>query len=377
VSKVTATDQASGLVGMPGSRLSIGAAERTSSATDGPRRGSHRVVTSGPDTSAAPQVPQKSTTREERRIVDIGLLNIMPEAAFAETDAQFTNLVTASSPATHLRIHRFSLPSRDLALTVPDELARGYRPLEALFDTRMDALLVSGTEPMTEWLVDEPSWEPLSQVIAWALDNTVSTVLSCLAAHVAALLLDGVDRYRLPTKCFGVVSNRTRPENSLSRGLPEHFTVPHSHQNTVDLDKLLSVGYNALLSTESEWSAVTRTIGDCLLVLYQGHPEYGRLTLLREYRRDLRRFRQGTLAIPPSPPSSYFDESGRMIVDPFDRATRGGAEPEYAQDFPFERLSAHCPDTWADPSRRLYQNWVQSVAERVYERTGERPGASS
>ncbi|MGA8428081.1 MAG: homoserine O-succinyltransferase [Candidatus Dormiibacterota bacterium] len=334
-------------------------------------------MTSGPDASAIPQVPQKSTTRDERPILDIGLLNIMPEAAFAETDAQFTHLVMDSSPAIHLRIHRFWLPTRDLALTVPDELAHSYRPLEGLFDTCMDALVVSGTEPTTERLVDEPSWEPLSQVIAWALDNTVSTVLSCLAAHVAALLLDGVDRYRLPTKCFGVVTNRTSANNSLSRALPGHFMVPHSHQNTVDLDKLLSRGYNALLTTESEWSAVTKTIGDCLLVLYQGHPEYGRLTLLREYRRDLRRFRRGTLAIPPSPPTGYFDESGGTIVDPLDRATRGAAKPEYAQDFPFERLSAHCPDTWADPSRRLYQNWVQSVAERVYARTGERAGASA
>jgi homoserine O-succinyltransferase len=303
------------------------------------------------------------------RLIHVGIVNAMPSLAFKATDEQFTRLLMNGSLASRIRIHRFGLPSSERKDPVVDLVANGYRPLEELFGSRLDALIVTGTEPASPRLVDEPAWEPLCRVIDWALRNTVSTVLSCLAAHAATLLLDDLDRGRLPIKCFGVVDNVCWTGNPLAAGLPARVSVPHSHWNAVDLDPLLGRGYEPLLTTQQEWSAVTRDLGGCSLLLFQGHPEYGRLTLLREYRRDIRRFREGRLKLAPLAPRGYL--AGTAIPTVSLHADRDCLEADsfHPADFPWPQLSQHCQNSWGCTSRRLYENWLNGVRARVFART--------
>ena len=46
----------------------------------------------------------------------------------------------------------------------------------------------------------------------------------------------------------------------------------------------------ALHSDAVGWSVATKTVDRCRVVVMQGHPEYGRASLLREYQRDARRY---------------------------------------------------------------------------------------
>ncbi len=64
-----------------------------------------------------------------------------------------------------------------------------------------------------------------------------------------------------------------------------------------------------------------------MLVLVQGHPEYAPTLLLREYRRDMRRYIEGSVAAPPQIPTSYVDEAGEELlraVECFGRAPSSG-----------------------------------------------------
>ena len=63
-----------------------------------------------------------------------------------------------------------------------------------MWDTRLDGLIVTGTEPKSKNLDDEPYWAALPQVIDWAREHTHSTIWSCLAAHAAVLHTDGIER---------------------------------------------------------------------------------------------------------------------------------------------------------------------------------------
>ena len=49
-----------------------------------------------------------------------------------------------------------------------------------------------------------PTGPTLASVLDWAERNTVSTILSCLAAHAGVLHSDGIDRHPLSDKQFGV-----------------------------------------------------------------------------------------------------------------------------------------------------------------------------
>ena len=73
-------------------------------------------------------------------------------------------------------------------------------------------------------------------------------------------------------------------------------------------------------STGAGWSLAARQKGDGLFVLCQGHPEYGTLSLLREYRRDVRRSLFGRGAVPyPRLPAGYLGEEAIDKLTEFER----------------------------------------------------------
>ena len=64
----------------------------------------------------------------------------------------------------------------------------------------------------------------------------------------------------------------------------------------------------------------TRNVDNGLFVLCQGHPEYGTLSLLREYRRDVRRcvFGRGAVAYPQLP-EGYLGPEAVATLEGFKR----------------------------------------------------------
>ena len=65
----------------------------------------------------------------------------------------------------------------------------------------------------------------LTDVLDWAERNTVSTVLSCLAAHAGVLHSDGIQRHLLSDKQFGVFESTTVSDHELTRHAHTTSTV--------------------------------------------------------------------------------------------------------------------------------------------------------
>src|SRR5271155_3773798 len=135
--------------------------------------------------------------------ITIGLVNNMPDAAVAATERQFVDLIRVAAPDAVVLFKLFAIPELPRADAVRSELAERYHDISKLWDTPLDGLIVTGTEPRAKSLTDEPYWQTLSQIVDWARDHTASTVWSCLAAHAAVLHADGVERYPLKRKLFG------------------------------------------------------------------------------------------------------------------------------------------------------------------------------
>src|SRR5579862_6430376 len=137
--------------------------------------------------------------------IDIGVVNNMPDGALQSTERQFRSLLGNAAPAgMSVRLTFYWMREVPRADVGAERVRRLYSPLERIGESQLDGLIVTGAEPRTAQLQDEPYWSTLTGLLDWARDNTDSTILSCLAAHAAVLHLDGIERRPLANKRFGL-----------------------------------------------------------------------------------------------------------------------------------------------------------------------------
>src|SRR5207237_8671293 len=110
------------------------------------------------------------------------------------TQRQFGRLRGAAAGSLDWRLSFYALPE----VPRPDWGRRyvesAYASIDALWSSRLDGLIVTGTEPQAPNLQDEPYWDSLTRLVDWAEQHTHSTVWSCLAAPAAVAYLDGSER---------------------------------------------------------------------------------------------------------------------------------------------------------------------------------------
>ncbi|HLH29159.1 MAG TPA: homoserine O-succinyltransferase, partial [Acidimicrobiales bacterium] len=245
----------------------------------------------------------------------------------------------------------------------PGEPAHGYAPLDELFERGADAVVVTGAEPGGDRLADEPTWPELQRLFEWIEEAARPAFLSCLAAHAALLVYDGLERRRLPAKCSGVFPQQVARHHQLGQGLPQTVPMPHSRYNDVPLEAVVGAGYEPVLhSLEVGWTIDARRRGRSLLVLAQGHPEYSATTLLREYRRDVGRYLDRARDELPVLPRRCVEGPKAVALRRFhERLASLSRSPALIDEFPIDVRSVHLRAPWAAPAARLVHNWLSDV----------------
>jgi homoserine O-succinyltransferase len=295
----------------------------------------------------------------------------MPDAAFTDTERQFQRAVSAGLGADHVEIELYTMPGLARTDAVAAQIRSRYLGLDDLWEKRPDALIVTGTEPVQSQLEYEPYWPGLSQLLQWAAEEVSTTLLSCLAAHASLLLFDGITREPLPSKCCGVFDGAVQaPRGPLAAGLSDAVAVPHSRVNDVPEAALIEAGYSIVIGRADSvpgWSVASRAQGAGMFVLCQGHPEYSTESLLREYRRDVRRALFGRGAVPYPPlPDDYLSPGGRARLEDFAERASEGSDTDpvtlYA-GFPYEEVRATLTNRWSDSAAMFYVNWLASARD--------------
>ena len=300
------------------------------------------------------------------RVLQVGFVNNMPEAAFEETHQGFARLVLAGAGERDIDLRCYRIPSVSRGPTAFDSGSHGYRDVEDLYGDPPDALVVTGTEPLAGELTDERYWAALATLLHWAEATVPSTLLSCLAAHGALWALDQTKRVGLPAKRSGVFPHAVDQSHRLGRGLGAEAAFPHSRWNEVPGESVLSVGYGIVVGTAGrEWTVAARERDGRMLVLVQGHPEYAPTVLLREYRRDLRRFLAGSAPAPPRIPEGYLDESGEELLLAWSDWMERHGSAERWHTLLFDSLAGHIVPCWSDAAVRLFANWLADAGCRT------------
>lgn len=296
----------------------------------------------------------------------VALVNNMPDSAFVDTENQFRAALTgAIGPGIAFDLYTIKEIPRSERLSAMIE--ERYGGLDELWRQTPDALIVTGTEPTQVNLRFEPSWPYLARLLEWAADHVPATMLSCLSSHASVLLFDGIERTRRPVKCSGVFQGTVESgRDPLAIGLPRTVRIPHSRVNDVPEAALIDAGYRIVIGTGGSgatgWSVAARQHGMGLFVLCQGHPEYGPLSLLREYRRDVRRSLFGRGAVPyPRLPEGYLGQEATEKLTEFERlANASEMDPrDLWPTFPFDEIAATVENSWASASATLYANWLE------------------
>jgi homoserine O-succinyltransferase/O-acetyltransferase len=300
--------------------------------------------------------------------VTIGLINNMPDAAFEATERQFSDLIREAAPSRIVLLKLFAIREVPRGAEMYGSLAGRYRDVAALWDTPLDGLIVTGTEPRAKNLKDEPYWPTLSTVVDWARDHTASTIWSCLAAHAAVLHADGIQRQALPQKQFGVFDCRLAADHPMTQHFPEPVWVPHSRFNTLPEDALMSAGYKILTRSATAGADAFAKQDGSFFLYFQGHPEYDADTLFREYRRDVGRFLNGERETYPNLPRNYFDDVSTARAESFQERAIADRRSALMTEFPNTGLATGLQNAWRPAALGIYEKWVEFLSARKAER---------
>ncbi len=302
-----------------------------------------------------------SRRRLSPQTVTIGLLNNMGDEALKITERQFAGLIDFAAGKTEIRLRIFVLEHIPRSPGALEYINGHCEPITAVLGEKLDGLIITGAQPRTVRLSDEPYWRELTEIIDWAKDHTTSTILSCLAAHAAVYHLDGIERRPLREKCFGLFPFRAHGDHSFGGKQGRGLSTPHSRYNEVLQSDLELAGYDILTSSPVHGADIfTKTFGSKFVFL-QGHPEYDAKSLAREYRRDLSRYLRGDMEKPPAMPKGYFADEAETELRGIERRAREDGRLSPAGLLQIEAL-APPRATWREAAISFYRDWIDTIA---------------
>ncbi len=300
-------------------------------------------------------------SRLARRALTIGLVNNMGDEALKVTERQFTDVVCMSAGDVDVQMHLFALKRTPRSPRALEYIGARYEPANAAMESELDALIVTGAQPRTARLSEEPYWEELIELIDWAKQHTASTIFSCLAAHAAVLHLDGVERRPLPEKLTGVFAFKAQRGHPLTGELGRGRLTPHSRYNGLSESDLDLAGYSVLTSSRAHGvDTFTKSFGSQFVFL-QGHPEYHANSLAREYRRDMGRYLGGETDRDPPRPKGYFTAKAEEELCALERWAR--EDPRRLSTEDLSKIDALAPTEahWRDSAISFYRSWIETV----------------
>jgi homoserine O-succinyltransferase len=316
------------------------------------------------DAEGVTVVPLHDAVHQDIRELHIGLLNMMPDSALQATERQFFRLVGEANQIAQFYLHPFTLEQLPRGEQARRHIAAHYEDFSVLSEQGLDALIITGANVIGPDLTGEPFWEPLINVVEWALENVTSTLCSCLATHAVMQFHYGQTRRPLGFKRWGVFSHRVRHRrHPLVAGVNTRFDVPHSRFNEIPASAFAAAGLPVLADSDGEVHLATSADG-FRLVFCQGHPEYDAVSLLKEYKREVALWQRGGREDYPPFPANYFGPQSRAILTEFQRRLSDGGCT--LADFPEHHLVPVLDNTWHDSAEAIMNNWIG----RVYQLTG-------
>jgi len=302
---------------------------------------------------------KERAAHQDIRELHIGLLNMMPDSALEATERQFFRLIGHSNQVAQFYIHPFSLSSIKRGKDATKHIQKYYKTFAEIKLQGLDALIITGANVTGPDLGLAPFYNELCDVVDWSYENVTSTLCSCLATHAVLEFKYSQKRVHMGKKHWGVfphkVIDRSHP---LVKGVNTRFDIPHSRYN--DVSEAQFAKANAKVLAKSAVGVHLAVSPDLFrIVFFQGHPEYDSISLLKEYKREIALYLEGSRPEYPPFPSNYLSAQSRAILDEYkDRLNNKSAS---LKDFPEQLISKTLDNTWHDSASAIINNWIGGV----------------
>ena len=222
--------------------------------------------------------------RQDIRPLDILILNLMP----LKEDAELQLLRSLSNTPLQVNISFIRTVSHEAKNASQSHLERFYTDFDSIKNRKWDGLIITGAPVETMEFEEVEYWDELTNIMDWSKDNVTSTLHICWGAQAGLYYHYGVRKEMLEKKLSGVyqhrVMNRKEP---LVRGFDDFFMAPHSRYTEANRQDILN-NHDLIVLADSKEAGIYLVISkDGRKIFVMGHPEYDRLTLGFEYKRDL------------------------------------------------------------------------------------------
>ena len=219
------------------------------------------------------------------RPLEIIVLNLMP----IKQDTELQLLRGLSNTPLQIDVTFLQMSSHVSKNTSASHIKKFYQTFEEIKNNNYDGMIITGA--------------PVTTVMEWSKKHVTSTIHICWGAQAGLYYHYGVKKELLSKKLSGVykhrVMNRKEP---LVRGFDDVFMAPHSRYTQANRQQILDNPRLKVLA-DSDEAGIYIVLGDGGKEIFvMGHPEYDRLTLDQEYKRDIDK------GIEPNLPVNYYPD---------------------------------------------------------------------
>ena len=233
------------------------------------------------------------------RPLEIIVLNLMP----IKQDTELQLLRGLSNTPLQIDVTFLQMSSHVSKNTSASHIKKFYQTFEEIKSNNYDGMIITGA-PVEKLEFEEVNyWDELITVMEWSKKHVTSTIHICWGAQAGLYYHYGIKKELLPKKLSGVykhrVMNRKEP---LVRGFDDVFMAPHSRYTQASRQQILDNPRLKVLA-DSDEAGIYIVLGDGGKEIFvMGHPEYDRLTLDQEYKRDIDK------GIEPDLPVNYYPD---------------------------------------------------------------------
>ena len=220
---------------------------------------------------------------QDIRPLRIIILNLMP----LKEDTEVQILRCLSNTPLQVDITFLTTGSYVGKNTAASHLDQFYLTYDDVKDLKFDGLIITGA-PVEQMEFKEVNyWDELVEIMEWSKKNVTSTLHICWGAQAGLYHHYGIRKIPLEHKMFGIfphkVMNREEP---FVRGFDDIFYAPHSRHTTVSKEDIIDNPNLTILAESDEAGVFIVLANEGKQIFVMGHPEYDRITLDKEYKRD-------------------------------------------------------------------------------------------
>ncbi len=259
---------------------------------------------------------------QDIRPLKIGILNLMP----LKEDTELQLLRALSNTPLQIDVSFVIVRSHVSQNVSANHLNRFYQLWEDISSQRFDGFIITGAPVENLEFEEVDYWDELKSIMSWTKTNVTSTVHLCWGAQAGLYYHYGIKKFPLERKLFGIFNHEVlHRKDPLMRGFDDVFLAPHSRYTENRAEDIHACSALRVLAEGKESGVYICTADDGRQVFVMGHPEYDRVTLDREYHRDLDK------GLPIDIPVNYYPDN----------------DPENAPLL-----------TWRSHANNFYTNWL-------------------